>query len=703
MTLLAPLLLVGMVALGLPVAAHLLGRQTPKPIRFAAMRFLTPAEPSVTPRRTLQDVPLMLVRLLLLLLLVLALAKPASTDDAGVAVVAEPHDAVILIDASRSMELAVDDETLLAHAGARAQALLGSIPSGSRIALVWSDPGAPVVPLGNEPGQVLSAIEQWIDRGGPRPGVPRPGSWTMAEALPRAAELLADTAGGDRVRAIYAIGDATERGLGSLPSTTAGGAVVIPIPAVSPSTPTPGHVSIDEIQWEPAPDLDPRAVRVSAVVTRHPAQPQDQVDDVEQREVVLRIGDAEVARTSVDLPPGAPQVVEFTHTLLEDDAQVAATVELADAGNDPMPSDDRRATWLAADDALEVVVVNGDPSELRAHDEVFFLATAVGATADQRRMHLRSLAPDQLADRVDTEGARAFAETDVLVLANVRAPSVKVAEAIEEQVRRGMGLWISVGDRVEADTYNARFDDLLPLRMREAIVVGTAPGRAEARVEGLAPADLTHPAFKGLTGDLGLSGSRARRIMLLDPDPTRRPAIALSFSSGAPALLTREVDDGRVALLTTTVDRDWADLPLRPGFVPLVANVLGYLADTRRGAAGSRLAVGEPRTLRTETPIAVRLPDGRTVSLAPDEDGAAELTDTWQPGHYRAGEGEATTVFSVVVDAAESVTDRVEVDPVQLDAEQQVAVSVPRWREVLWLALLLLAAEALLRARRRRD
>lgn len=691
-----------MVALGLPVAAHLLGRQTPKPIRFAAMRFLSPAEPSVTPRRTLQDLPLLIVRLLLLLLLVLALAKPATTDDAGVAVVAEPHDAVIFIDASRSMELRVDDETLLTHAAQRAEALLGSIPSGSRVALVWSDPGAPVVPLGAEPGQISSAIEQWVERGGPRPGVPRPGAWAMAEALPRATELLADAAGGDRVRAIYAIGDATQRGLGSLPSTTAGGAVVIPIGAVGPDTPTPGHVSIDEIQWEPAPDLDPRAVRLSAVVTRHPAHPASDVDDVEQREVILRIGEAEVARTTVDLPPSESQIVEFTHTLLEDDAQVAATVELADAGDDPLPSDDRRATWLAADDALEVVVVNGDPSELRAHDEVFFLATAVGATADQRRMHLRSLAPDQLADRVETDGPRAFADVDVLVLANVRAPSVKVGEAIEDQVERGMGLWISVGDRVEADTYNQRFDALLPLRMREPILVGTAPGRTEARVEGLAPPDLTHPAFKGLSGDLGLSGARARRIMLLDPNPTRRPEIALSFSSGAPALLTREVGDGRVALLTTTVDRDWADLPLRPGFVPLVANVLGYLADTRRGAAGSRLLVGESRTLRSQTPLAVRLPDGRTLSLAPDDDGAAELTETWLPGHYRAGEGEGTVVFSVVVDAAESTTDLVEIDPVQLDAEQQVAVSVPRWREVLWLALLLLAAEALLRARRRR-
>jgi hypothetical protein len=699
MTLLAPLLMLGMVALGLPIAAHLLGRQTPKPIRFAAMRFLSPAEPSVTPRRRLQDWPLLLVRLLLLLVLVLALARPASTDATGMAVVGEPHDAVILIDASRSMELQIDEQTLLQHAGERAISLLDALPAGSRVGLSWSDPGAPVVALDADPDRVRAAIEDWIARGGPRPGAPRPGAWTLAEAMPRAMQQLRD-ADADRVHAVYAVGDGTERGLGSLPKTAAAGTLVIPIPAVEAGTAEPEHVGIDELQWEAAPQLDPRAIRVRAMVTRHAAGGEATPADVLEREVVLRIGDTEVARATVDLPADEPQVVEFTHTLLDADDQVPATVELVGEG-DPLPSDDRRATWLAADDALEVVVVNGDPSELRAHDEVFFLATAVGASEEQRRMHLRSLAPDQLTDRVQTQGAKAFDDVDVLVLANVRAPSVPVALAIAERVRRGMGLWISVGDRVEADVYNSRFDALLPLRMREPIVVGTAPGRAEARVEGLAPADLSHPAFAGLSGDLGLSGSRARRIMLLDPDPTRRPQIALSFSSGAPALLTREVDDGRVALLTTSVDRDWADLPLRPGFVPLVANVLGYLADTRRGVAGSRLLVGETRSIRTDGPITVRLPDGRSVSLSPDDDGAAVLRDTWLPGHYRAGEGDAAVLLAVVVDPAESITATVEVAPVELGTDEQVEISVPRWRELLLVALLLLGLEAVLRSRRR--
>jgi hypothetical protein len=278
-----------------------------------------------------------------------------------------------------------------------------------------------------------------------------------------------------------------------------------------------------------------------------------------------------------------------------------------------------------------------------------------------------------------------------------------VTPAIVDRVRSGMGLWITVGDRVQPEAYNARFGEILPLRMREAVRVGTAPGRTEARAEGLAPADLTHPAFRTLRGDLGLSGTRARTVMLLEPDPQRVHEIALSFTSGAPALLTREEAAGRVALLTTTIDRDWADLPLRPGFVPMVSSMLGYLADRRSGGTGAQLDVGEPRAIRTEQAITITTPTGQQVSIAPDEGDQAVFRETYVPGHYRVERGDATEVFAVVVDPVESDTrwEELGASPLQDGERRHVAVAVPRWRGLWWLIGLLLAAEAVLRWRGR--
>lgn len=700
MTLLAPVLLLGLLGLAVPIVAHLLGREPPRPIRFAAMRFLHATDQSVTQRRAIQDWPLLVVRLLLLALLVLVLTRPSSTEESGVAVVGEPHDAVILLDASRSMELLVDGRTMLEHAAERIDALLASLPPGSRVGLVTSDPDGPREEPSADPDVVHDAIEAWRAAG----ARPRAGAWTMAEALPAATALL-QRVEGERPRVVYAVGDATVRGLASLPQAAEGGALVVPIPAIDADEPRPEHVAIEEARWEPAPELDPRALRITAVLQRHPPSDPDAAGAAEERRVpvVLRVGDTELARTTVDLPLGEPTPVEFTHTLpAEQDA--APAVVAIDVPDDPLPSDDARHLWLSADDAIEVTIVNGDPSELRAHDEVWFLSTAATVDDAAQRLRLRSLAPDQLESRLREQGAQALRDVDVLVLANLRAPTPDVAPVIVAQVRSGMGLLVTMGDRVEPDAWNARFDELLPLRMREAVRVGTAPGRTEARAEGLAPADLGHPAFRRLRGDLGLGGTRAQRVMLLEPDSERPHQIALSFTSGAPALLTREVGAGRVALLTTTIDRDWADLPLRPGFVPLVSSLLGWLADQRSSGGGTQLVAGQPRTMRADQPISVITPTGSQVSVAPDEDGQATFEDTLVPGHYRVELPEARSVFAVEVDPVESDTrwQPLAANPLQDGERRHVAVTVPRWRALWWLIGVLLAAETLLRWRARR-
>jgi Aerotolerance regulator N-terminal/von Willebrand factor type A domain len=700
-TLLAPALLLGLLGLAIPVIAHLLGREPPRPIRFAAMRFLEATEQSVTQRRAIQDWPLLLVRVLLLALLVVVLTRPSSTEETGVAVVGEPHDAVVLLDASRSMELRVDGRSLLDHAVDQIDALLAALPPGSRVGLVTSDPDGPREQPSADPDVVRDAIEAW--RATSRAGaLPRAGAWTLADALPAATALLQEV-DGERPRVIYAVGDATARGLHSLPKAAEGGALVVPIAALDPEEPRPEHVAIEEVRWEPARELDPRALRIQAVLQRHP--PSDPEGSASERRVpvVLRVGDTEIARTTVDLAFGQPVAVEFTHTLPAEQDMAPAVVAI-DVDDDPLPSDDARHLWLSADDAIEVVIVNGDPSELRAHDEVWFLSTAAGVDDVTQRLRLRSMAPDQLESRVRDEGARALRDVDVLVLANLRAPPPDVTPTIVEQVRSGMGLWITMGDRVEPEAYNTRLSELLPLRMREAVRVGTAPGRTEARAEGLAPADLAHPAFRSLRGDLGLGGTRAQRVMLLEPDPERAHQVALSFTSGAPALLTREVGAGRVALLTTTIDRDWADLPLRPGFVPLVSSLLGWLADQRSGGGGTQLVAGQPRTIRSEQALTVTTPTGDQVSVVPDEDGQATFEDTLVPGHYRVDLPEAPSVFAAVVDPAESDTHWQALDPTPLqDGERRhVAVAVPRWRGLWWLIGALLAAEALLRWRGRR-
>jgi hypothetical protein len=694
MSLLAPLMLLGLLGLGLPLLAHLRGRDIPRPVRFAGLRFLGASDEVLTQRRRLRDGLLLLVRLALLALIVVALTRPITTGDARVAVLGEPHDAVILLDASFSLALETDGRSLRVAGDDAAAAILEALPPGSRVGLVTSDPAGPRLELSADPGRVRAAVATWAAE------PVHAGAWPLASGLAPAVALLRHAGEGPDKRVVYAIGDLTARGLGSLPPAV-DDIPVLPVSArgaLDDPPPVPEHLSLESATWAPARDLDPRAVRISGAVRRHGA-----ASDAPPRKVALalRIDGEPVARAEVDVPADAGAPYEFTHTATTSGPS-AATVEIADLERDPLPGDEARHLWLASEASVDVVLVNGDPSEMRAHDEVYFLATALAAGEDDLRLRVHGLAPDQFEARL-RPGGDMLAGVDVLVLANVRAPAEDIAPALKARVAAGMGLWITVGERVEARAYNDRLGELLPLLLREPLLLGTAPGRAEGRTDGLAPPNLAHPFLLGLQGDLGLLGTRARRIFLLEPDPTRNAEVALSFTSGAPALLTRPYERGRVALLTTSIDRDWSDLPLRPGFVPLAARVLSRLDTSQSASAAGQILAGEPREIPAEKPVTVTTPDGREVVIPPDR-GQAIFKDTLLPGHYRVQrDGVDDLTFAVQQDPAESDTTPIKIQP-RSDGDDLVlsAAQHPRWRPLVLLAALLLLAETLLRARSQR-
>ena len=692
MSLLAPLMLLGLLGLALPVLAHLRGREQPRVVRFAGVRFLAASDEVVTHRRRLRDRALLLLRLALLALVVVALTRPVRTGDARVAVLGEPHDAVLLLDASFSMGLQVGGERLRAASDDAAAAILEALPPGSRVGLYTTDPAGPRLELSADPGRVRTAVAAWADV------PPRAGAWSLESGLPGALALLRQAGDGPGRRVVYAIGDFTTRGLGSLPAVAAPEVPVLPVAALgalAAPPPVPEHMSLESAVWTPARELDPRAVRISGQVRRHGG-----AGEPRRVAVVLRVDGDPGARVEVAVPAGGVASYEFTHTATAA-GPVAAAVELEGLADDPLPGDEVRHLWLAGEDDTEVALVNGDPSEMRAHDEVFFLATALAAGASAQRLRVHSLALDQLEQRL--RGGDGLAGVDVLVLANVRAPAEDVAPALRARVADGMGLWISVGDRVDPRTYNDRLGELLPLLLREPLLVGTAPGRAEARTEGVAPPNLTHPIFLGLQGELGLLGTRARKIFLLEPDVGRDAEVALSFTSGAPALLSRAHGRGRVALLTTSIDRDWSDLPLRPGFVPLAERLLGWLDTSHPGAAAAHIFAGEPRVIATDRPVTVHTPDGRELVLPPERAGQAVFKDTHLPGHYRVTRpGADPLTFTVQLDPVESDTTPVPVRAPTVDGDQVLAVAQhPRWRPLVLLAALLLLLETALRLRRR--
>jgi hypothetical protein len=696
---LAPAAFAGLLALAAPVLAHLLGRREPRTIPFAATRFVEDAKPHVDQRPQLRDLPLFALRVLAMVFLVLAFARPVTLEDRELPIYGAPHDAVLLVDTSASM-LRVEGEAFEAElALERARELVENLPPGSRIAWLVSDPDGPSRELQSPDPDQLVALERFVREDA------RPGGWPLSDALERALGLLPDD---DRERVIYAISDPTAKGLASLPTQLAEGVRVYPVSTRPEETGPIDNLGLHDLSWEVAKDIDPRAIRVGARLRR------SSLDESASRDVeavvAFEVDGEEQSRTSVVVAPGEGAEVEFTHSLIGDHDSARVALRLVEPTDDPFAPDNLRERWVSTDAQIEVSVVNGDPSDRRSHDEVYFLVTALreasASTQGSLRVDLRGTTPDQLEREFAEQGARALANTDVLVLANVENPSPPLAAAIRARVEAGMGLWISVGGRVGVSAYNDRFDALLPLRLRGASLAGTAPGRKQARFEGMSPAVLSHPLFKGRSEDLALSGAKTERRMLLEPDPKRDADVALSYASGAPALLTREVGRGRVALLTTSLDRDWSDLAIRPGFVPLVTDTIAWLAGDAQGAAMRAVEVDAPVFLPGKGSVRIEGPSGLTARVDL-EDGALRFERTDQPGLYLArplsvasdaSPSSLETRFAVDVPTSESELATQALPAAETpEGQARLVGQRPRWRGLLWLVALILLAEGALR------
>lgn len=142
MSFLAPLYLLAALAIGLPIAFHLISR-TPKGRHvFSSVMFLTPDPPRVTKRSRLEDLFLLLLRSVAILLLAFAFARPflrshdtlASSEKSG-------RQVVLLIDRSASLQR----ENCWADVQTEAQKVIRRLHHNDRFSLIAFDATSQVV------------------------------------------------------------------------------------------------------------------------------------------------------------------------------------------------------------------------------------------------------------------------------------------------------------------------------------------------------------------------------------------------------------------------------------------------------------------------------------------------------------------------------------------------------------------------------
>jgi hypothetical protein len=479
----------------------------------------------------------------------------------------------------------------------------------------------PVPELTQDRGWVLEAVAE----------APLSSAATdLSAGLRQAARLLSASA--LRERRIFVFTDLAAHGwdLGRPPWPASGGP---PVSVIDVSAgPEPGNRAVLGLRVELAAELGPRAVRLSAEIGNFGEQPEQDLG------VTLRIDGRAVARGSLDIAAWTRGSKSFTHVFAAPgfyDAQV-------ELGHDALAADDQRFVRIEARRDIKLLLVDGDPRSVRRADEIYYLETALRpGDRGESQLAVATTTAEEL-------GKRRLSDYDVLFLCNLAAlDPARVAE-IRSFVARGGGLFISLGDRVDADAYEATMEPLLPQRLHTQHSASPQPGPgqeagASLRAARLGRFDRRHPVLAVFPQrQNGLDQARFYRFFLLHPtadSPTRQ--VLLRYDDGAPAMVESQLGEGRVLLFTSTIDRDWTDLPIHPGFLPLVQQVVRYLARTPLREPAPPALVGKPQAIALaegDTRVEVTMPSGRKLVFGSERlAGRRQLqfSGVDEPGIYR--------------------------------------------------------------------
>jgi hypothetical protein len=641
---LAPLMLLGTALLGVPIAIHLIGRRRARVVRFAALDFLLATKRRTARRLRLRERALLVTRAIACLAVALALAKPfTSCARKGPQVTRGPQAVVIIIDDSFAAGYQLDGRPWIRRASDEARRILTQLGPEAEVAIVRAAEGA------EHPTELTRDHLRLRDQLLALEPSARPADTTRA--LARAAQLLG--ASSHQRRTVYLISLLAKSGLRpGDPPWGADGPTLITLDLRPPQLP---NLAVESLRVDPG--ATPRAtagsrgVAFDAVVANHG-------DAVAKVELSLTIGDRVVARGSLELPAHGKKSKRFLAALPAGVRAVDAAIAL---DGDALPVDDKR--WVRAQlrDEVRVLLVDGDPRTTRHDDELFYLEAALRpGDRDDSGTQVRVVTAEDLAaldaptptkaaaTAAKATGATAraldLADFDVVVLANVPALPVSRVAALAAWARAGGGLLVAPGDRVDPAAYDRTMLPLLPQALRDATDVtwGASPEDRDSRALHLVKWEADHPIFTPFSKDAPeLADARFYKVSLLGPttDTADRKVLA-RFTNGAAALVEASLGAGRTLLFTSTLDRDWNDLAIHPGYLPLVQQAIRHLARRHAGGADGDHLVGGTVVLPTGDlkKLEVRGPDTLGAVFEGDRlagRSSVRFTRTDRPGPYR--------------------------------------------------------------------
>jgi hypothetical protein len=617
MSFLAPLFLLGALAVALPVVFHLIRRSSRERVPFSSLMFLVPTPPRVTRRSRIENWFLLLLRCLVICLLAAAFARPFLSSPAiPLASSQSAQKTLILLDTSASMRRG----NLWPQAKERAASVLRQASPGDQVACFTFDRQTrPVVTFdewsAHGPGERVALVLQRLEA-----ITPGWASTQLGHAFITAAEAFDSADLEQSAGRVVLISDLQE---GSRLDGLQGFEWPRDLEVVVEPLSAPGHSNagvqlvadrddIEKTSTQPVPRL-----RVS--------------NSSDAKREQFRIGwgrpnaPGTLAAIDVYVPPGQSRIFPAPNPPPD-----ASTDRLILTGDD---HDFDNTVFLAPPQAEQArILFLGNDNSSDSTQPLFYVQRAFQKT---RRLDVQVIARNPAAPIIQDD----VAGTTLLIIADSLPDGrIQFARTFLEQ---GGTVLMPLANLEMVATLN-RILDTVTLPADEA---------TPAKYAMLSQIDFDHPLFAPFADPRFSDFTKIhfwkhRRVSF---DQIHHARIAARFDNGDAALVQIPARQGSLFVLTSGWQPDDSQLALSSKFVPLLYSILeqsGGLKDQR-----THYFVGDTITLPIQQDVTLRKPDGSEATVKAGE----SFAGADQPGIYVA-QGEPSIRFAVNVAPEESRT-----------------------------------------------
>lgn len=663
MSFLSAIFLFALPLVAVPVLIHLYRGRQRDTITWGAMQFLAQAVTKGRSMERLEELLLMLLRVGTVLALVLALAQPMIRSslfgDIG------NREVVLLLDNSLSMAREVDGVSAIDQMKEKAGEVIDELGGGDRVQIMLAAGGG----------------TQWLTAEG----------------------ISADAAGREQLVSLV---DGVQPTLGSADLLARLQLAVYLEPTDNPSSRRIVVVTDDQARsWQ----LDAQSAWKQFGESRRDAKVPPTIEivecgfeDAEQHNLAVtkieasrlhaRPGETITFTSQVanlGETPSEPAVVQW---LIDDEVvetsdfaalepgdtlRVSATLPLKDQGayaiscridaTDQNPLDQQETVVVEVSDQIPILIVHDEQSDFAEHTADELLTIALGYHGGEPLAWHSVYAPEVTS--LSELATAPLANYRAVVITNLGETDPSLRERLQEFVRSGGGLWMSLGDRVDRRNFNRDWyddgDGPSPLAL-ETLRTG---GQADDPAHMIHPPKRDHPATAELanTTQLDIDEARVYEYWQLGQNDARRRDISVLLESGdgSPLVVENYLGQGRVFVQAFPIGLEQSNLPQLKSFLVMVQDWLDYL--TAPSTARYNLAPGSAivASLPPEAAFAkatLETPTGAVVPLFVQEmEGVAvaRYAQTQSPGLYRAtftagGEPVASVPFYVSRDSLES-------------------------------------------------